>query len=161
MNGTLVITGGLGFLGAQTVVELAKKIVDTKFLILDNLSNSNELTFSRIKKLVPAPEDLSFQKVDLRDFTHLESTLTSSEYYPIRGVFHFAGLKSVDDSINQSLLYYENNVGGTLNLLKIMEKLRIPFLIFSSSATVYAPNNSFSSHSEVDEIGFPSSSPYV
>lgn len=125
----ILVTGGTGYIGSHTVVELINN--GYKVEILDNLFNSKETVLDKIQALTGVRP--VFHKVDLLDY---ESTLKVLE----RGfdsVIHFAGLKAVAESVEKPLWYYENNIGGTLNLLKAMKATSCNSLIFSSSATVY------------------------
>lgn len=125
----ILVTGGTGYIGSHTVVELMKAGYEVE--ILDNLFNSKISVLDRISELTNKKP--VFHEVDLLDY---EKTLAVLE----RGfdaVIHFAGLKAVAESIEKPIWYYENNIEGTLNLLKAMRKCGCNSLIFSSSATVY------------------------
>ncbi|MEX1211411.1 MAG: UDP-glucose 4-epimerase GalE [Balneolaceae bacterium] len=126
----ILVTGGTGYIGSHTVVELIKE--GYRVHILDNLSNSREETLDRIEQITgKRPE---FTKLDVRDADALEDHLSHHDY---DGVIHFAALKSVGESVRKPLEYYENNVVGTLNLIRAMQSAGIPNLVFSSSCTVY------------------------
>lgn len=131
---TILVTGGTGFIGSHTCVELIQAGYDV--VILDNLSNSKESCVDRIKEITGV--GVKFYKADLLD---LESTKHIFEENKIDSVIHFAGLKAVGESVEKPLEYYENNIGGTINLLKAMRDANCKSIVFSSSATVYGVNN--------------------
>jgi UDP-glucose 4-epimerase len=124
----ILITGGCGYIGSHTVVELLKEGYDVR--IIDNLENSNEETVQRIEKI--SGKDVEFVRGDLRNIEDLERVMEG-----IDGVIHFAAYKSVVDSMKEPLEYFENNVVGTYNLLKVMNKYKVSRIVFSSSAAVY------------------------
>lgn len=131
---TILVTGGTGFIGSHTCVELIQAGYDV--VILDNLSNSKESCVDRIKEITGV--GVKFYKADLLD---LESTKHIFEENKIDSVIHFAGLKAVGESVEKPLEYYENNIGGTINLIKAMRDANCKSIVFSSSATVYGVNN--------------------
>ena len=131
---TILVTGGTGFIGSHTCVELLQ--AGYNVIILDNLVNSKESSIDRIKQITD--RDVKFYKTDLLDF---ESTKRVFEENDIDSVIHFAGLKAVGESVEKPLEYYENNIGGTLNLIKAMREANCKNIVFSSSATVYGVNN--------------------
>lgn len=144
----ILITGGAGFIGIHTSLELTKK--GYKVLILDNLSNSNYDSIRRLKKILANEkktlEEFEFIKGDVRDEKLLNSIFEKhkNKKNHIFGVIHFAGLKSVSESINNPLDFWDNNFLGTLNLLKTMVRNDCKKFVFSSSATVYGSKyNSF------------------
>lgn len=124
------MTGGAGYIGSHTLVELLTE--GHEALIIDNLSNGHEEALARVKLLVN--RDFDFVKGDIRDPEALD--LAFSRFKP-EAVIHFAGLKSVSDSVEQPLIYYENNVAGSVKLLKCMDLHGCKKIVFSSSATVY------------------------
>ena len=126
----VLVTGGLGYIGSHACVALAG--AGYRVLVIDNLSNARPTVLARLRELTGAP--IEFHQVDVRDGAALHSVLAGKD---IDAVLHFAGLKSVNESVEKPLLYYEHNVGGTVSLLRVMAKLKISRLIFSSSATVY------------------------
>lgn len=126
----IIVTGGIGYIGSHTVVELIKKGYEV--LILDNLCNSSIEVLNRIKKITKVKP--FFNQCDIRDSEKL--TLNFLTFKP-DAVIHFAGLKAVGESVAQPLMYYDNNVRGSLALLKVMESCQCHTMIFSSSATVY------------------------
>ena len=127
----ILVTGGLGYIGSHTCVVLAE--AGYELAIVDNLSNAKPLVLERIRELAPGAR-IAFHEVDLRNQQALERIFSSS---PIHAVIHFAGLKAVGESVAKPLLYYDNNVGGTLALLGAMAKHGVRRIVFSSSATVY------------------------
>lgn len=126
----VLVTGGCGFIGSHTTLKLIEAGYDP--LILDNLSNSSSEVLDRIQEL--SGHRPQFIQGDIRDQAILEDIFNS---HPIRAVLHFAGLKAVVESVENPIRYYDNNVGGSLTLLKAMRKTRVQRLVFSSSATVY------------------------
>lgn len=127
----ILVTGGLGFIGSHTVVELQQKGYDV--IVIDDLSNSYETVLDGIKAITKkAP---LFEKVDLRDQLAVHDFF--KQYDDIGGVIHFAASKAVGESVANPLLYYENNISSLVYLLKELENKKIPNFIFSSSCTVY------------------------
>ena len=126
----ILVTGGTGYIGSHTVVELQKEGHDV--VILDNLSNSDKKVVDRIEKITGVRP--GFYEADLLDKDSIDAIFGSEA---IEAVIHFAGLKAVGESVEIPLKYYENNIGGTINLLKSMEEHGCKNIIFSSSATVY------------------------
>lgn len=126
----ILVTGGTGYIGSHIVVELLSRNYNVE--ILDNLINSKITVLNQIKKITG--QKPIFHKVDLLDQSKLNKLFQSTHFDLI---IHFAGLKAVGESVEQSLKYYENNVTGTINLLKAMQKYKVKNFIFSSSATVY------------------------
>ena len=131
----ILVTGGCGYIGSHTVVELAKA-GEKEIVIADNLSNSKKDVLKRIKEIVPVT--LHFCQADIGAEADMERIFSE---HPIDTVVHFAGLKAVGESVAKPILYYENNVAGTLCLLKVMALHGCKNIIFSSSATVYGPQN--------------------
>ncbi|MBR0430857.1 UDP-glucose 4-epimerase GalE [Candidatus Saccharibacteria bacterium] len=126
----ILVTGGTGYIGSHTVIELLRR--DYEIDILDNLFNSKITVLDKIEKI--SGKRPNFHKIDLLDFEKTEELFKNNQYDL---VMHFAGLKAVGESVEKPLKYYENNVGGTINLLKCMQKYDVNKIIFSSSATVY------------------------
>lgn len=127
---SVLVTGGLGYIGSHVVVELMK--LGKEVVIIDNLSNSNLGVLSGIRSIVGALP--TFYEMDVRDFECLEKLFEEEN---IDSVMHFAGYKSVSESEKYPLDYYENNINGLLNLLSVMDKFSVNKIIFSSSACVY------------------------
>jgi UDP-glucose 4-epimerase len=128
---TILVTGGLGYIGSHTCVALAA--AGDRLAIVDNLSNSKPAVLERIRELAPGAR-IDFHPADLRDRAALEAAFAAQ---PVDAVIHFAGLKSVGESVEKPLLYYDNNVGGTIALLEAMARRGVKRIVFSSSATVY------------------------
>ncbi len=130
MKKTILVTGGTGFIGSHTCVALLE--AGHKVLVLDNLSNSNAGVIQSIKQVCGREPD--FVDGDIRDKALLNKLFGT---FPINAVIHFAGLKAVGESVEKPWEYYENNVGGTLDLLAAMQHAGVKTMVFSSSATVY------------------------
>ena len=128
---TILVTGGLGYIGSHTSVALAE--AGYALVIADNLSNAKRSVLDRLRELCPG-RSIDFEKVDLRDREALEKLF---ERQTFDAVVHFAGLKAVGESVEKPLLYYDNNVGGTVALLEAMARRGVKRIVFSSSATVY------------------------
>jgi UDP-glucose 4-epimerase len=126
----LLVTGGAGYIGSHTCLELLK--AGYELVVVDNLSNSSEQALIRVQEITG--KDLTFCKVDLLDRPALESVFASTS---VQGVIHFAGLKAVGESVSMPLRYFHNNVSGSLVLLETMQKFGVKKIVFSSSATVY------------------------
>ncbi len=126
----ILVTGGLGFIGSHTVVELAKE--NNEIIILDNLYNSKIEVLDKLEKITG--KKFKFYKYDLLNKEDVEKVFEENE---IDSVIHFAGYKAVGESVEKPLMYYSNNLMSTLNLLNIMKKYNVKKFIFSSSATVY------------------------
>ena len=130
MMKNILVTGGAGYIGSHTVVELQNAGYDV--IVLDNLSNSKEMALHRVYEITG--QELTFYKTDLRDKVGLEAIFAAHE---IEAVIHFAGLKAVGESVEKPLHYYQNNVVGTVNLCEVMVAYGVKNLVFSSSCTVY------------------------
>ena len=126
----ILVTGGAGYIGSHTCVQLLEAGHD--IIVLDNLDNSCEKSLDVVKRLTG--KDFKFYKVDLLDYEDVEKVFEENE---IDSVIHFAGLKAVGESTKIPIRYYHNNITGTLNLVDIMQKHNVFNLVFSSSATVY------------------------
>lgn len=131
----ILLTGGLGFIGSHTAVELLEG--GHEVVIADNLSNSKIEVLDKIKKITG--KEATFYKIDICDMEALEKVFEENK--DIFGVIHFAGYKAVGESVAKPLMYYENNLISTFNLLEVMQKYGCKNLVFSSSATVYSPKN--------------------
>jgi len=132
---TILVTGGMDYIGSHICVKLLNR--DYRVVILDNLSNSKIETIARIK-LLNKSNKITFYKTDILNYNNLDEMF---ELEKIDVVVHFADLKAVSESIINPSLYYENNIQGIINLLKVMDKYKIKCLVFSSSATVYSSNS--------------------
>jgi len=128
---SILVTGGTGYIGSHTVVELINAGYDA--VIVDNLSNSKPEVLNRIEKITGKRP--AFYNIDIRDKEGLEKVF--SENPDIEAVIHFAGLKAVGESVSMPLEYYNNNIYGTLCLLETMREAGVKNIVFSSSATVY------------------------
>ncbi|HIT84325.1 MAG TPA: UDP-glucose 4-epimerase GalE [Candidatus Ornithomonoglobus intestinigallinarum] len=126
----ILVTGGAGYIGSHTCVELLNAGYD--IVVLDNLYNSSEKCLDAVKELTG--RDFPFYKVDMLDKDAMEQVFKENE---IDSVIHFAGLKAVGESTKIPITYYHNNITGTLHLLQLMEKYGVNNIVFSSSATVY------------------------
>ena len=126
----VLVTGGAGFIGSHTVVELLE--AGYEVVVVDNLCNANEESLRRVKEITG--KDLTFYPYDVRDKEKLEEIFSA---HKIDWVIHFAGLKAVGESVQKPILYYDNNLISTLVLLETMNKFNVKNFVFSSSATVY------------------------
>lgn len=132
----ILVTGGAGYIGSHTVVELIQHGYNV--VVVDNLVNSSYDAIARIEYIVQKP--VPFFNVDISDH---DALLAVFRKYTIKGVIHFAALKAVGESTKIPLQYYENNVGGTISLLKVMQEVGLKTIVFSSSATVYGDATRF------------------
>ena len=130
----VLVTGGAGFIGSHTSVELLNAGYD--IIILDNFVNSKPESLKRIKELTG--KDFKFYQADIRDEEAMTKVFAENK---IDAVIHFAGLKSVPQSVKEPLNYYDNNIAGTVCLCRVMDKAGCKKLVFSSSATVYGSKN--------------------
>lgn len=126
----ILLTGGAGYIGTHTAIELIS--AGHEVVIVDNLSNSSKEAVKRTEKITG--RTIPFYEADVRDKQALDSIFAEQK---IDGVIHFAGLKSVGESVEKPLEYYDNNINSTLVLLEVMQKHNVNKLVFSSSATVY------------------------
>ena len=126
----VLVTGGLGYIGSHTCVALAE--AGYRPVIVDNLGNAKASVLERLREL--ASTEVAFHRVDVRDGAALGAILARER---VQAVLHFAGWKAVGESVAKPLMYYENNVGGTIALLEAMAAHGVPRMVFSSSATVY------------------------
>ena len=127
---TILVTGGAGYIGSHTVLQLLEQ--DYSVVVLDNLANSSAESLRRVEAI--SGKSVTFVQGDIRDTAVLDGIFSEHTIY---AVIHFAGLKAVGESVQQPLSYYENNVYGTLTLCKSMQKHNVKNIVFSSSATVY------------------------
>lgn len=145
----ILVTGGTGYIGSHTVVDLIQK--GFQVVIIDNLYNSSVKVLENIKKIVGQPElDLGFENVDLRDEKEVERVFR--ERGPFDAVIHFAALKAVGESVKKPLAYDKNNVCGAINLLESMSKHACNCFVFSSSACVYGENPRAQEHHAIQPI---------
>ena len=126
----ILVTGGAGYIGSHTCIVLHE--AGYEVVIYDNLSNSSFEAVNRVSSLIGQP--INFIEGDIRDADSLRQVFVAHRFF---GVIHFAGLKAVGESVAKPLMYYDNNVSGTITLLKIMAEYEVKKLVFSSSATVY------------------------
>jgi len=130
MKSKILVTGGAGYIGSHTCIALHQ--AGYEIVVYDNLSNSSREAINRVSHLIG--ESIEFVKGDIRDADRLREVFAAHQFF---GVIHFAGLKAVGESVAKPLLYYNNNVSGTITLLEVMAEYGVKNLIFSSSATVY------------------------
>lgn len=148
----ILVTGGMGFIGSHTVVQLIEN--GYKPIIVDNLCNSKPAVLDRIEKITGVRPE--FYELDVRDEVKLDKVFASHHIF---GAIHFAGLKAVGESVQKPDLYFDNNIGSTKVLLKVMEKYGCKNIVFSSSATVYG-NPKHVPIVETDPIG-ETTNPYA
>lgn len=127
---TILVTGGAGFIGSHTVVELLESGYDV--VVVDNLSNSSKESLNRVEKITGKP--VKFYEADIADTEAMNQIFDENDIY---AVIHFAGLKAVGESVEKPLEYYKNNISGTIEMCDVMRKHGVKNIIFSSSATVY------------------------
>ena len=128
--GTVLVTGGCGYIGSHTALELLNK--NYQVVVVDNFSNSTFEGLRRVQKITG--KEVIFYEADVRDRTAMEKIFAAHKF---DAVIHFAAFKAVGESCKLPLKYYENNINGTITLLQVMEKYNVKKIIFSSSATVY------------------------
>lgn len=135
MKKNILVTGGLGYIGSHTIVELINEGYHP--IVVDNLSNSYLSVLDGLKKI--CNQDIEFHELDIRKSAALDSIFA---LHKIDSVIHFAAYKAVGESVKEPLKYYDNNIGGLINLLQIMQKHQCNQIVFSSSCTVYGqPEN--------------------
>jgi len=127
----ILVTGGAGYIGSHTVVELLKE--GHKVLVVDNFVNSSKKILNRIAQI--QPDHFDFEEVDVTDQLALDNVF--QKYIDITAVIHFAAHKSVGESVHSPLEYYKNNVSGLVSLLSVCKKYKVEKIIFSSSCTIY------------------------
>ena len=147
----VLVTGGAGYIGSHTAVELLK--AGHEVVIADDLSNAKEEVIDRIQAITGKRP--SFYRINCADRENLQKAFREN---PIDAVIHFAGFKAVGESVRKPLEYYRNNLDSTLTLVETMEAFGCRKLVFSSSATVYGPNNPYPYREEMPAI--QSTSPY-
>ncbi len=130
MSMRILVTGGAGYIGSHTCIELLN--ADYEVVVVDNLCNSSVESLNRVRKITG--KELTFYEADIRDKDKLEEIFSKEK---IDAVIHFAGLKAVGESVAKPLEYYQNNIAGTLVLCEVMREHGCKNIIFSSSATVY------------------------
>ena len=130
MNTTLLVTGGAGYIGSHTCIELLAAGFD--LVVIDNFSNSKPAVLERVEQI--SGKKIAFHEADIRDRVALRDVFRQ---HTISAVIHFAGLKAVGESVAQTLRYYDNNVSGSVALAEVMAEYGVKTLVFSSSATVY------------------------
>lgn len=130
MKNKILVTGGAGYIGSHTCIALHEAGYD--IVVYDNLSNSSREAIRRVSTLIG--QAIDFIEGDIRDDKMLRQVFSSNDFF---GVIHFAGLKAVGESVAKPLLYYNNNVTGSITLLQVMREYNVKNLVFSSSATVY------------------------
>ncbi len=127
---TILVTGGAGFIASHTNVELLNAGYDV--VVMDNLCNSSKESVARVEKITG--KKIKFYEADMRNVSDLEPIFAENT---IDVIIHFAGLKAVGESCEKPYEYYENNISGTLNIIRMMKKYNVKKMVFSSSATVY------------------------
>ena len=127
---TILVTGGAGYIGSHTCIELLNQ--GHKIIVVDNLVNSHSESLRRVEEL--SGKNIPFYAIDLMSEAEIKTVFSE---HSIEAVIHFAGLKAVGESVEQPLRYYENNIRSTLVLCKLMQEFSVKHLVFSSSATVY------------------------
>ena len=127
---TILVTGGSGYIGSHTVLELLNK--NYEVIVVDNFSNSSFESIRRVQNITG--KTVTFYEADIRDEEKMDEILSA---HKIDAVIHFAAFKAVGESCRMPLKYYENNISGTVGLLKVLDKHNVKKIIFSSSATVY------------------------
>ena len=127
----ILVTGGAGYIGSHTCVELLEAGYDV--VVVDNLYNASEKSLERVKEITG--KEVTFYQADIRDKEALDQIFDKEK--DVKAVIHFAGLKAVGESVAKPMEYYENNIAGTLNLCDVMRNHGVKNIIFSSSATVY------------------------
>jgi len=126
----VLVTGGTGYIGSHTVVELINNGYDV--VVVDNFSNSKPIVLERLKEITG--KEIKFYELDVCDKDKLSNVFEKEE---VDAVIHFAGYKAVGESVSKPLMYYRNNIDSTLSLLEIMSEYGVKKIVFSSSATVY------------------------
>jgi UDP-glucose 4-epimerase len=138
-SATLLVTGGTGYIGSHTVVEILQTegfCGFTKIVIVDNLSNSSAVCLERMQQITGKVNDMVvFEEMDICNEAALDDVF--SRHAPVKSVVHFAGLKAVGESVREPMKYYENNVGGSVSLVKVMLRHNCKNIVFSSSSTLY------------------------
>ena len=149
---TILVTGGAGYIGSHTLIELINN--NFEVVVIDNLANSSRESLRRVEQITG--HEIPFIEADVRDQSALDDIFTT---YSIDSVIHFAGLKAVGESVAKPLEYYDNNLVSTMVLLEVMRKHNVKQLVFSSSATVYG-NPSELPLRETSTVGVGLTNPY-
>lgn len=149
---TILVTGGAGYIGSHTLIELINN--NFEVVVIDNLANSSRESLRRIEQITG--HEIPFIEADVRDQSALDDIFTT---YSIDSVIHFAGLKAVGESVAKPLEYYDNNLVSTLALLEAMRKHSVKQLVFSSSATVYGSPSELPLR-ETSTVGVGLTNPY-
>lgn len=152
--GNVLVTGGAGYIGSHTVVQLLE--AGYKVTVFDNLCNSSKVSLDRVREITGVTGDqLKFVEGDVKSDADLDRAFTSDSF---TSVVHFAALKAVGESVRKPLMYYENNVTGTLKLVEAMNRHGVKQIVFSSSATVYGTASS--PLTESSQVGVGITNPY-
>lgn len=149
---TILVTGGAGYIGSHTLIELINN--NFEVVVIDNLANSSRESLRRVEQITG--HEIPFIEADVRDQSALDDIFTT---YDIDSVIHFAGLKAVGESVAKPLEYYDNNLVSTLALLEAMRKYSVKQLVFSSSATVYGSPSELPLR-ETSTVGVGLTNPY-
>ena len=149
---TILVTGGAGYIGSHTLIELINN--NFEVVVIDNLANSSRESLRRVEQITG--HEIPFIEADVRDQSVLDDIFTT---YSIDSVIHFAGLKAVGESVAKPLEYYDNNLVSTLALLEAMRKHSVKQLVFSSSATVYGSPSELPLR-ETSTVGVGLTNPY-
>ena len=149
---TTLVTGGAGYIGSHTLIELINN--NFEVVVIDNLANSSRESLRRVEQITG--HEIPFIEADVRDQSALDDIFTT---YDIDSVIHFAGLKAVGESVAKPLEYYDNNLVSTLALLEAMRKYSVKQLVFSSSATVYGSPSELPLR-ETSTVGVGLTNPY-
>ena len=149
---TILVTGGAGYIGSHTLIELINN--NFEVVVIDNLANSSRESLRRVEQITG--HEIPFIEADVRDQSALDDIFTT---YSIDSVIHFAGLKAVGESVAKPLEYYDNNLVSTLALLEAMRKHNVKQLVFSSSATVYGSPSELPLR-ETSTVGVGLTNPY-
>lgn len=148
----ILITGGAGYIGSHTIIELLKN--GHQVVVVDNLTNSSQESLRRVEKITG--QKILFYQIDVRDEDALEKVFASNKF---DAVIHFAGLKAVGESVKKPIEYYRNNIDSTLSLMEAMKKHDVKKIVFSSSATVYGTPSELPLK-ETSQIGIGITNPY-
>ena len=148
----ILVTGGAGYIGSHTIIELTNS--GHSVVVVDNLSNSNKEVIKRIEKITNTP--ITFYEQDVCDSKELRAIFSE---HKVDGIIHFAGLKAVGESVQKPLEYYKNNLDSTLSLLTVAHEFSVNKIVFSSSATVYGSSEELP-FTEDTTVGVGITNPY-